>query len=78
MKLSAINTRFSGKNVFAVAKISTSMREIIPDFFYPFFSFLSFFNFDMTKWFCRVTCFVNLNDGELITSYLKFELHHFL
>ena len=58
--LLAINTRFSWEKVFAVAKISTSVRKIIPEFIYPFFSVLSFLNFAMKKWFCRVTCFAKI------------------
>ena len=60
VQLLAINTRFSWKKVFAVAKISTSVRKIIPEFIYPFFSVLSFLNFAMKKWFCRVTCFAKI------------------
>ena len=50
--------RDSCKRVFVVAKASTSMREIIPGFLSFYFRILSFFNFAMTKWFCRVTCFL--------------------
>ena len=36
VRLSAINTRFTWNKSFSVAKISsTSVREIIPEFFYP-------------------------------------------
>ena len=45
------------KNVFSVAKIITSVREIIPESFYPFLLvFQVFFNFAMTKWLYRVIC----------------------
>ena len=60
VRLLAINTRFSRKKVFAVAKISTSVRKIIPEFICPFFSALSFLNFAMKKWFCRVSCFAKV------------------
>ena len=61
VRLLATNTRFSCKKVFAVAKISTSVRQIIPEFIYPFFSVLTFLNFAMKKWFCRVTtCFAKI------------------
>ena len=49
VRLLAINIRFNWKKVFAVAKISTSVRKIIPEFIYPFFSVLSFLNFAMKK-----------------------------
>ena len=52
--------QFSRKKVFAVAKISTSVRKIIPEFIYAFFSVLSFLNFAMKKWFCCVKCFVKI------------------
>ena len=42
-------------------KKRTSVREIIYEFFFFFyFSILSFLNFAMTKWFCRVICFVKI------------------
>ena len=35
VRLSKMNTRFSWKKVFVLAKIITIVREVIPDFFYP-------------------------------------------
>ena len=48
------------KKVFSVAKISTSLREIIPECFYSFMlvSILSFLNFALKKWFCCVTFWI--------------------
>ena len=53
VRLVMINTRFSCKNIFNVAKVNTSVTEIIPGSS-PFYCcrILSFFNFAMTKWFC--------------------------
>ena len=50
------------KKSSAIAKISISVREVIPEIFNPFiyFNILSFLNFVMTKWFCRVTYFVKI------------------
>ena len=43
------------KKVFSVAKYSsTPVREIIPEFFYPFNLVSKFLNLAMTKWFCYV------------------------
>ena len=52
--------QFSWKKVFAVAKISSSVRKIISEFIYAFFSVLSFLNFAMKKWFCHVKCFAKI------------------
>ena len=57
VRLSAINTTFSCKKVFAVAKVATSVKEMIPEFLSFYFRILSFFNFAMTKWFWSATCF---------------------
>ena len=58
VRLLAISTRFSCRKVFAVAKVSTSVREIIHGFLSFYFKILSFLNFSITKWFCRVACFL--------------------
>ena len=52
VQLLTINTRFNCKNVFNVAKVRTSVTEIIPGFSSFYFRILSFFNFAVTKWFC--------------------------
>ena len=62
VRLSAINTRFSWKKLFASGKrsINASVTNLskrgTPWIFYPFIPF-SILNFAKKKWFCLVTCF---------------------
>ena len=61
--LSAIDTRFSWKKVFAAAKISVSVTNLTKGsnfwFFYPFKPF-NILNFAMIEWLCHATCFAKV------------------
>ena len=84
VRLLAINTRFSWKKVFAVAKTSNSVRKIIPEFIYPFFSVLSFLNFCFLKFYegmvlsCNKFCqdiLIIKNDAVQISSKMLSFFH---